>query len=918
MAIRAGEIVINIRAGTAAFLPELEQIKGGIRSVGKEAEGTFNKRYAMFGLKDIAEGRYTFAAAELVNMLTRLQGAMLGVGLAGVGIGLLAFAFLELGNKIQQARDKATEAFRSMNEPLQKTNDELDLSSAKLDNEFARLSHKPVNRLAEALAEGRVEADNLADSLDKDLEKLKKVMDESRSGIWMKFMNKIGQDDTANAAINLTREINEIMTRGEIGIRNATTPEGQAEARIARDKEANDKYEAYAKDARKRRQDAIDAAKEHMITVHSKTEGDTQVEVPAGVPNRDIVDRETAFLQQMALQRSFIGKKEEDDGKRLRNEGMGDQKREAEEQLKQWQKEFDALKRDHEVTLTEERSFWESKIQLTHGGAGAWEDTFLSVANRVGNLNQQVLKQRHEANQHDVMLQEQDFADQLKEVQRHAELEGKDPATAGLNFVQGARESTSMSEGALKKSNEVLLELTKASDAAITTEVKNSLREQDLAWEESTHRSGEEIVAHAEAIRASLEGFRGMFLGVDELLDAQTAKIVAARKTITEEAEKIAVIKLQGQEDTSIGQAQERRLQLELQYASQRTHSYQEEIAYRKALGSEENKILQAKVDETTLALILATANGNEEKTEEAKVAAMKAQIALRNQQLQLEVQIQAILVQHDKTLREGLTDFIKTADAQMKEPGDILKEGLTSALDQTSENLTRLMTGQKTKWADEFKAIGREMLKESIKSELTQVLHKLHPGSKPPQHPIDLWAQNPHVRVDNPCDGQQGQNQNVDQNGLPVSPIASFPPSLTNLPNWSKPASWLGNAFNILGGAGGGGAGGAADAGESVTSSIAFPEAGGGDIDPGRIYKVAEAGEGEFITPKNNSTVTPLSKMPGGGGSPHITYQIDNRGAELGSENRLHAVLRSVHASAASSAMKATKEQTRRTPKRA
>jgi hypothetical protein len=90
---------------------------------------------------------------------------------------------------------------------------------------------------------------------------------------------------------------------------------------------------------------------------------------------------------------------------------------------------------------------------------------------------------------------------------------------------------------------------------------------------------------------------------------------------------------------------------------------------------------------------------------------------------------------------------------------------------------------------------------------------------------------------------------------------------------------------------------------------------AGGGDVDPGSSYWVGDGGDGsgkELFTPKTAGTVTPANKIGGGGD----VYHIDNRGAELGSENRLHAVLKSVHASAVSSAVKATAENSRRTPR--
>jgi hypothetical protein len=68
-------------------------------------------------------------------------------------------------------------------------------------------------------------------------------------------------------------------------------------------------------------------------------------------------------------------------------------------------------------------------------------------------------------------------------------------------------------------------------------------------------------------------------------------------------------------------------------------------------------------------------------------------------------------------------------------------------------------------------------------------------------------------------------------------------------------------------------------------------------------------------ITPRNASTITPLSKVPGGGGGD--TYHIDARGADLGAANRISRALEATHQSAVTTAVRANAQRSWRVPQR-
>ena len=75
----------------------------------------FNLRYLVFGLKDLAEGRTTFALAEGTNELIRLKGAALLAGGAVAGIAVAALGIYELG-KLQGLWGGITESEKKADE----------------------------------------------------------------------------------------------------------------------------------------------------------------------------------------------------------------------------------------------------------------------------------------------------------------------------------------------------------------------------------------------------------------------------------------------------------------------------------------------------------------------------------------------------------------------------------------------------------------------------------------------------------------------------------------------------------------------------------------------------------------------------------------------------------------------------------
>ncbi len=282
--------------------------------------------------------------------------------------------------------------------------------------------------------------------------------------------------------------------------------------------------------------------------------------------------------------------------------------------------------------------------------------------------------------------------------------------------------------------------------------------------------------------------------------------------------------------------------------------------------------------------------------------ALQEKQLAL--QKLQYEWEEKTAELRH-----KNLDDFINEQRASAKTAGDILYEEGNSAVDRVSEQFGKLLTGQKTNFKDMFRGIFEDITKEATKSAIQKGIGKLGDlfGKKAaPLGKPDGTAENPfHVIVD-------------DDKGSLKNPLEDFAPSLSPSAGDGSGLGELFGAFGALGGLFGAASGAAAGATEVVTSTITYM-AGGGDVYPGNIYNVAEAGEGELITPKNASTITPISKLMNGagGGGDQYTYNIDARAADLGAGNRVARAIEYAHNLAVSRGLKASVERAKRTPQR-
>jgi hypothetical protein len=262
---------------------------------------------------------------------------------------------------------------------------------------------------------------------------------------------------------------------------------------------------------------------------------------------------------------------------------------------------------------------------------------------------------------------------------------------------------------------------------------------------------------------------------------------------------------------------------------------------------------------------------------------------------------------------QKGIKDIFLEAQGPAQSLGNIFYQGMNSAMDRVSDQLAKLLTGQKTSFGKMLQGIGEEMERSAIRSGIQRGVgalgKKLFPNLMPETKPDGSKGHAFHVIVDNAA-GSGAAAKEPGVPGLPEAPAAGGVGSLLK----SAGAGIAGLLAKIFGGGGGAAAGAGA---ESVTSSITYMQ-GGGPISAGSAYIVGDEGP-ELLTRTSGyiHSNSELRRTLGGGGGPTFQTTIDARGAEIGVEHRVRRMVDLAHRSAVATSVRAGYERSMRVPQR-
>jgi hypothetical protein len=199
----AGEVVVRLNlnkdgysAGMSAARREAQQTVQVVQRMGHATVSSVQASSAALRVLEGGMQGNIRAAERFISQIPGIGKALQAVfpvvgGIAVAGI------FIRIGEeaakaveKVEKMNSEIQRGFESITSSGRLANDQLALTNAKLEEQLDRLERKPENHLAAALAEAKVKADQLFDSLRKDNEEISKVLDANQSGILAQIMGK--------------------------------------------------------------------------------------------------------------------------------------------------------------------------------------------------------------------------------------------------------------------------------------------------------------------------------------------------------------------------------------------------------------------------------------------------------------------------------------------------------------------------------------------------------------------------------------------------------------------------------------------------------------------------------------------------------------------------------------------------------
>lgn len=787
----AGQITINLNAGTAQFVQQMNTAGASVKNFGQQTNAVRGHLGGLTG-STVAAGASIRALEGNFNRNVRAVEVFLGSVLklgpilqqAFPLVGGIAFAsmLVELGTKayefyrsIQDGPEKARGAFRALLEPLKQTNDELRVSNDRLGNEIAKLEGKRQNTLKLALDEARTAADKLAQSLEKDLQSLDKLLREQNVGYLRQALGEAGTKDVQRELGGqtgfggFTGRVAQINEQGQGEIDRAKTPDESNAARTRLNIRLQQEYNAEIKKfdgliAQAQATQAARSKRDAGLTFDSLASHGASSEAYAGPDQSVRLEQLIASRQALREGRDFTG---------LNSENTSLTQRRDADQAKNANSALDRPFQDRIKALNEELASAKAKTM-----AAGWSESAKVVEEAYGKTLHVImevnkaLERKHTklspAQEGELGRKEQDIA----AAQSEGEWQKKLAQTTAQ--IKDQTRSQELLTAAIGKGYEAIKR------ANVETRVMQSVggeKYNDSQWmndhagdvQKIRSAAGGEYDAHsndrstevvselknridlekalatvqmqgAEAVRLVTLAYRLRELTAKGATQAQIRAEIdlynATRKNA--EAGDIAKIDERRQAIEKLTAAQRqgaeavRKQELENKYAEQSrngatpaqisTERQSDEAAHQQEI----TKTVSEKVNVYSDALEKIRQEENELRTNlglyQDQAQVLRVLKDLEDQRL--KTMVQETLAQRDAL--SGVKAFFLEMQEQAQSAAQSIYDALNSAFNKVSDNLTRALTGQKTAWAQAFKDIGRQLVESQVKSALQQGLGAL------------------------------------------------------------------------------------------------------------------------------------------------------------------------------------------------
>jgi hypothetical protein len=321
-----------------------------------------------------------------------LQAAFPVVGAIAFG-GIIAKIGEEVYRFAKAAQDAPriiTQNFASSNSAMRLANDQLALANLRLENETAKLEKKPENHLAEALIASQIEAGKLVESL----ERVSKAQQDAFKGQHIGYLQQLfGKGGTRDVEQNVANFESQIVGRGQdlqIAL-DGGDKSGAATAR-AELQRLQQNYIAYLRDQIKLRTSTITTNPSGPIS-YASANGDQSANL--AILQGALSSTQLSIAQQRLQEQNGRDLAANDTAKGNRDaarEALEAQRQQMEAMKQSADDQLADIKRDHQVSITEEIGYWRSVQAAIKGGGQAAINYRTEVNKKIGDLSEELRK----------------------------------------------------------------------------------------------------------------------------------------------------------------------------------------------------------------------------------------------------------------------------------------------------------------------------------------------------------------------------------------------------------------------------------------------------------------------------------------------------------------------------------------------
>lgn len=911
----AGRISINLSAGTAQFVVDMDKANAKIREMGSAHAHTVSDVQATSAALRTLEGGVTnnLRAAENFLAKTLQLGGVLKTAFPVVGAIALGGVIFELGKKVAEVIDgmvKLSEApkriaqeFTDLTQPIRVANDELAVSNDQLRNDIAKLEGKPQNNLAKALDQAVASSDKLAESLSRAFEQQQKLLEgESVGAIKGFFTNNAPTSDLVDGSKKLRADLTQVTLDTNDKLDGTTDKKQRADIANAATSQRIalvQKYIATLKDLRATAegvQKQNDAPPGQVVSVISGVaiRGDSRPNGQDQTNRLAQIKGATAEAQQLL------------NGIRLQQENESLTARKGTLETSASNAKLGAPYNDAVSELQARLSGLQGERNAASTGNPLMEAIAKGAAAataKVEELNKR-LTESHQKTLNPVQV-------------------------ATIGNLERSIALTELQKSSSDKWNATLKEIERGSQE-VSDKVAQELRLRD----ELLGRMDEEIAEAKLLSKAETDGAEAVF---QAQLKIKLAKIpddaVRVKTQALDEAEHAAAIQ---------------KTVTELNRETDATNRLKDAV-----LGGEQAR----------------------RQAELANIANSGAEpdvVAAQKKAKQAQFDLEDAMNLKNMPASAGVHSFFQDMVDQAQSAAAQTKQILETAFDGVNDSLSRLISGQKVNWGSFFQGLSADFAKMGLKNLESGLAKKFLGGDGTGKDGDQPWSEKVpgsggifgkifggisgngkrdgssqgaalYVQMAAPGEssgvakglaglfGKKGSDDsNDDSSDGGSDALASFTQSISKgFSSGSDDSSddsdssggggLFSHLFKSLGSIFKKGFGGGGDDSDSGGGGFDFSalfggfRAAGGDVNPGKAYVVGENGP-ELFRPPSGGSIVPNHKL---GGSTHY-YTIDSRGTDpVQSEQRTRAAIVAAHNSAVKTSQQISAEQVKRTPQK-